>query len=539
MKRYFKITAVGLAVIAALALTVSKRGPAMMIGIGRTTGAASVERKAYDLNNSLNTFNQTLGRILEAYVDPTRLDPKQMLLAALDSIQKQVAEVMVEPFPEQNRIVVHVDTAIREFRIDQVDSPWAMSPKMQEIFQFITQHLLPGTDAEALRNIEYAATNGMLSTLDPHSLLLDPQTYNEMKTSTSGRFGGLGIVIGIRKNSLTVIRPMKDTPAWEAGVRKGDRITRIEKDLTQNMALTDAVSRLRGDPGSKVEVWFERDGDKSPRRLVLTRAEIHVHSVTSHVLPSPSGNIGYIRLSQFSQKSDEDLRNALEDLTRKQSIRGLILAPTSATDNKHIVALAREVPVVLIDRVAKSVRCDSVVVDNEGGAHEAIDYLVANGHRRIGLLRDDSRIFTAQERLAGYQNSLQSHGIALDEALISVSRSTVEQAIEATIRLFNQRNRPTALFTVDSLMTQGALLALRSMGLSIPNDVSLIGFDDFNLATFTDPQITVVAQPISEIGPLAAKLLLERLEGKKGAPREIRFPTRLIVRGSVARAKKR
>lgn len=324
MKRYFKISAVGLAVVAALALTISKRGPAMMVGIGRTTGAA-VERKGYDSSNSLNTFNQTLGRILEAYVDPTRLDPKQMLLAALDSIQKQVAEVMVEPFPEQNRVVVHVDTAVREFRIDQVDSPWAMSPKMSEIFQFITQHLLPGTDAEALRNIEYAATNGMLSTLDPHSLLLDPQTYNEMKMSTSGRFGGLGIVIGIRKNSLTVIRPMKDTPAWEAGVRRGDRIVRIEKEPTQNMALNDAVSRLRGDPGSKVEVWFERDGEAQARRLVLTRAEIHVHSVTSHLLNSPAGNVGYIRLSQFSQKSDEDMRQALAELTRKQSIRGLIL----------------------------------------------------------------------------------------------------------------------------------------------------------------------------------------------------------------------
>ena len=122
MKRYLKITVVGLAAVVALALTVSKRGPAMMVGLGRTTGAANVERKPYDLNNSLNTFNQTLLRIHDSYVDPTRVEPKQMLLAALDSLQKQVAEVMVEPFPEQNRVVVHVDTAVREFRIDNVDA---------------------------------------------------------------------------------------------------------------------------------------------------------------------------------------------------------------------------------------------------------------------------------------------------------------------------------------------------------------------------------------------------------------------------------
>ncbi|TXH39178.1 MAG: LacI family transcriptional regulator [Rhodospirillaceae bacterium] len=248
---------------------------------------------------------------------------------------------------------------------------------------------------------------------------------------------------------------------------------------------------------------------------------------------------GHNLLIASSEEDVEQERELLESL-RSLSVRGFILAPTSATDNQHILQLAREgAPIVLIDRVAENARCDSVLVDNEGGAREVVDYLVTNGHRRIALLRDDSRIFTAQERLAGYQHSLQAHGIELDESLIGVSRSTVEQAIEATIRLFTRRNRPTALFTVDSLMTQGALLALRSMGLSIPQDVSLVGFDDFDLATFTDPQITVMAQPIAEIGPLAAQMLLERLAGKKAAPRLKRFPTRLIVRGSVSHPKKR
>ncbi|MCL2781163.1 MAG: LacI family transcriptional regulator [Actinomycetia bacterium] len=235
-----------------------------------------------------------------------------------------------------------------------------------------------------------------------------------------------------------------------------------------------------------------------------------------------------------SQEDVEQEKELLESL-RSLSIRGFVLAPASTTDSQHIAQLVREGrPVVLIDRVVKGVRSDSVVVDNEGGAREAVDYLVANGHRRIGLLRDDSKIFTAQERFAGYQNSLASHGIALDESLVSVSRSTVEHAIEATIRLFSRRIRPTALFTVDSLMTQGALLGLRSMGLTIPRDVSLIGFDDFDLATFTDPQITVVEQPIADIGPLVAKMLLQRLGGDDSKPRQMRFPTRLVARGSVS-----
>jgi LacI family transcriptional regulator len=254
----------------------------------------------------------------------------------------------------------------------------------------------------------------------------------------------------------------------------------------------------------------------------------------AHDLEAELRKQGHNLVIASSEESVEQERELLESL-RSLSVRGFILAPTSASDNQHIVNLAKDgAPIVLIDRVAENVRCDSVVVDNQGGAREAVDYLVANGHQRVALLRDESRIFTAQERFAGYRNSLQAHGIGIDESLVSVSRSTVEHAIEATIRLFSRRDRPTALFTVDSLMTQGALLALRSMGLAIPRDVSLVGFDDFDLATFTDPQITVVAQPIAELGPRAAQLLIERLDGVKAAPRHVRFPTRLVIRGSVA-----
>ena len=179
--------------------------------------------------------------------------------------------------------------------------------------------------------------------------------------------------------------------------------------------------------------------------------------------------------------------------------------------------------------------CDSVAVDNEGGAREAVEHLIANGHRRIALIHDDARIVTARDRQAGYVKALQAHGLPVDQRLIAVSSSTVQHAIDATIRLFSQPERPTALFTVDSVMTTGALLALRSIGLTIPRDVSLIGFDDFDLATFTDPQITVVAQPVGKIGPVAVKMLLERIRGLSEPPRHVRFQTRLICRGSVSR----
>lgn len=239
-----------------------------------------------------------------------------------------------------------------------------------------------------------------------------------------------------------------------------------------------------------------------------------------------------IASSEENQKQERELLDSLFAL----NLRGLIVAPASAEGNDHLQRLAAEgYPLVLIDRAVPDVACDTISVDNARGAHEAVNYLIRNGHRRIGVIHDDSRIITAQERLGGYRQALSDSGLPVDPLLMAVSQSTVQHAIDATIRLFSQPDRPTALFTLDSLMTTGALLALRSMGLCVPQDVSLVGFDDFDLATFTDPQITVVSQPVGQIGPLAVQMMMERISGGDSPPRQVRFPTRLIVRGSVAR----
>ena len=195
---------------------------------------------------------------------------------------------------------------------------------MKEIFKFIAQHLQSGKDAEAVRNIEYAATNGMLSTLDPHSMLLDPTMYTEMKMKTRGSFGGLGIVIGIRKGELTVIKPMPGTPAAEAGVKAGDRIVRIDRESTINMMINDAVSRLRGEPDTKVELWIRHanEPDSAARKVVLTRAIIQTHTVISHMLKN---GVGYIKLhDSFGGNSDDELRRAIDDLKSK-GMKALVL----------------------------------------------------------------------------------------------------------------------------------------------------------------------------------------------------------------------
>ncbi len=341
MRRNRKSLLVVVTLALALLLTVTVRDPhGLRLSAGEPLGATpppvATSGKKYDLS-SLHVFNATLMRINDSYVDPARVDPKQMLLSALDQVQKSVAEVLVEPHPEEDRIVVRVDTVQKEFRIgcpaskpvaanaptpppckDEVDSPWALSLKMREIFRFIGDNIQPGTDAKEL---EYAATNGMLSTLDPHSVLLEPAVYNEMRLNTRGNFGGLGIVIGIRKGALTVLKPMPNTPASLAGLKAGDRIVRIEKESTVNMMLNDAVNRLRGEPNTEVEIWVQR-GDVAAKRYRLTRAVIQVKTIEARALKN---NIAYVKLLQFAGNSVSELARSLDEMKSKGGVKGIIL----------------------------------------------------------------------------------------------------------------------------------------------------------------------------------------------------------------------
>ncbi|MCB9529957.1 MAG: PDZ domain-containing protein, partial [Myxococcales bacterium] len=202
-----------------------------------------------------------------------------------------------------------------------VGNLWQMSFKFKDIFRFIGDNLRHHT---RLQDIEYAAINGMLSTLDPHSVLLRPEDYREMKLSTRGKFGGLGIVISVRDGHLTIVNPMEDSPASRAGLKPGDRIVQIGLDSTVNMALADAVDLLRGEPGTPADIWVLRDGWKKPRKYTLTRADIKVQSVASTLL---DGDVGLVRLRNFQNTTHDELVAALARLGKKArgKLRGLVL----------------------------------------------------------------------------------------------------------------------------------------------------------------------------------------------------------------------
>lgn len=174
------------------------------------------------------------------------------------------------------------------------------------------------------KKLIYGAINGMLSSLDPHSSFMPPETYKEMKIDTRGAFGGLGIEISIKDGILTVISPIEDTPAFRAGIKAGDQILKIDEKFTKDLNINEAVKRMRGQKGTKVTLTIMREGFEKPKEFPLVRDIIQVKSVKFRLMDD---GFGYVRIAQFQEKTDDDLARGLKTLREenKGELRGLIL----------------------------------------------------------------------------------------------------------------------------------------------------------------------------------------------------------------------
>jgi len=168
------------------------------------------------------------------------------------------------------------------------------------------------------------AIKGMLETLDPHSAFMPPNMFKEMQEETKGRFEGLGIEITVKDGILTVVSPIEGTPAFRAGVLAGDQIIKIDGELTKNVTLVDSVKRMRGPRGTKVTITIMREGLTKPKDFTLVREVIPVRSVRHELLEK---NYGYVRISQFQEKTDSDFEKAMKALEEesKGTLKGLVL----------------------------------------------------------------------------------------------------------------------------------------------------------------------------------------------------------------------
>jgi carboxyl-terminal processing protease len=172
------------------------------------------------------------------------------------------------------------------------------------------------------KDLIYGALKGMLSSLDPHSQFMDPDTYNELKTDTEGKFGGLGIEITIKDGLITVITPIEDTPAWKAGIKSNDRIVKINNELTRDMTLTEAVKRMRGKPGEPVNLTILRESEKKVLEFKITRDIIKIKDIKEAKILEDG--IGYIRLIEFRENTPTDIKTVLDNL-KNEGANSLIL----------------------------------------------------------------------------------------------------------------------------------------------------------------------------------------------------------------------
>lgn len=236
--------------------------------------------------------------------------------------------------------------------------------------------------------------NAMLGSLDPHSNLLDTMSYNELKQGTEGSFGGLGVVVGIRNNILTVIKPLPDSPAVRAGIRKHDRILKINNQVTWGHTLDSLVEYMRGAPGTQVNISLLRDGAQSPKEMLLRREIIRINSVESQLVSTEGTHVLHLLIESFSSRTAQEVKEVIRTAEKKT---GKLLA--------GVIIDLRSNPGGLLDqavRVSDLFLREGNIVSTRGRKVEvekAVDGYTEYRHPLVVLINEDSA--SASEILAG------------------------------------------------------------------------------------------------------------------------------------------
>jgi LacI family transcriptional regulator len=316
--------------------------------------------------------------------------------------------------------------------------------------------------------------------------------------------------VGLKTVSRVVNGERGVSPTLEARVRRAIEQLNYRRDVNASM--------LRRTGGKTQTIGLVLEDVANPFSSALHRA-IEDSARARNVLV-------------FAGSCDEDPHRERELIGsfRDRRVDGIIVVPASH-DHTYLYDEQRAgTALVFVDRPAGHLDADSVASNNVGGSVEAVEHLLAHGHRRIAFLGDLPSISTAEERQEGYSRALERAGIRRDSALIRTGLRDPEAAVRAVDELLALPDPPTALFTSQNLLTIGAIRALRNAGRE--RRIALIGFDDVALADVLEPAVSVVAQDPHAIGRAAAELLFRRLDGDATPSVHHVVPVELIARGS-------
>ena len=241
---------------------------------------------------------------------------------------------------------------------------------------------------------------------------------------------------------------------------------------------------------------------------------------------------GYHTVLCDTGENREEEHRYLDTLAAK-GVDGLIIWGGQMALKEMLWITAGRVPLVTVDSAIESLEGNvtAVSVDNENGAAQAVQHLIASGRRRIGHLAGPGYRLTARKRQLGYSKALASAGMELDPCLIIEGPPSIRGGYRSALRLL-ENTKLDALFCYNDLMAIGSIVACRHLGIAIPEDVALIGFDDITVSALITPPLTTVHIAQYELGRKAGTLLLERLDGRETAPKSVDFPVELQVRNS-------
>lgn len=235
-------------------------------------------------------------------------------------------------------------------------------------------------------------------------------------------------------------------------------------------------------------------------------------------------------------RTDEKLEKEAVDFLYKKRADGIINMPVDPTGTHLQPFQKANKPIVLIDRKIQGLAADSVLVDNKAAAQHAIELLLEAGHTKIGLLGGPGNVYTAQERLKGYKAAYEAAGLTWEESWICHGDYTIRGGVEGLEKLVRDTD-VTAVFVVNYEMTMGAMIGVNELGLKMPEELSMIGFDNLLFARACRPKLTIVTQPTEEIARHVAEIILMRLEGteeeKEQANVAVKLQTQIVEGKSI------
>lgn len=231
--------------------------------------------------------------------------------------------------------------------------------------------------------------------------------------------------------------------------------------------------------------------------------------------------------------SNENLELEIQHIQQLKAymVSGMIIAPTTMDFDYRKLVASQDYPIVFIDRKLSTLQGDSIIADGACAVEEAVSYLIKKGHKRIGFIGANRGLSTTANRFLGYQNALKKNGIPLDSSLCVFGEPKINPAMSLCSQLFSQTNI-SALLVSSSLMSIGAVQFFTKNNIKIPEQIALIGYDDYIWSTITAPPLSTIKQPTSEIGYKAAETMLNRLENGNIPITEILLNSEFIIRES-------